>query len=89
VQGSIHLNQQLKGQQMTRYKAPLRDMRFLISEVLDYPTHYQSLSNGAEATPETVAAILEGAATICEEVFAPLNLSGDEEGSGHGSGDGD
>ena len=55
-------------------------MRFLINEVLDYPTHYASLSNGAEATPETVDAILEGAAAICEDVLAPLNLSGDAEG---------
>ena len=44
-------------------------MRFLINEVLDYPTHYESLSSGAEATPDTVEAILEGAATICEEGF--------------------
>jgi len=65
---------------MLQYKAPLRDMRFLINEVLDYPTHYASLSNGAEATPEMVDAILEGAATLCEEVLAPLNASGDKEG---------
>jgi alkylation response protein AidB-like acyl-CoA dehydrogenase len=55
-------------------------MRFLINEVLDYPAHYASLSNGAEATPEMVDAILEGAATLCEEVLAPLNASGDKEG---------
>jgi alkylation response protein AidB-like acyl-CoA dehydrogenase len=65
---------------MLHYKAPLRDMRFLINEVLDYPAHYASLSNGAEATPEMVDAILEGAATLCEEVLAPLNASGDKEG---------
>jgi alkylation response protein AidB-like acyl-CoA dehydrogenase len=65
---------------MLHYKAPLRDMRFLINEVLDYPTHYSKLSNGAEATPEMVDAILEGAATLCEEVLAPLNASGDKEG---------
>jgi alkylation response protein AidB-like acyl-CoA dehydrogenase len=65
---------------MLHYKAPLRDMRFLINEVLDYPTHYSTLSNGAEATPEMVDAILEGAATLCEEVLAPLNASGDKEG---------
>jgi len=65
---------------MLHYKAPLRDMRFLINEVLEYPTHYASLSNGAEATPEMVDAILEGAATLCEEVLAPLNASGDREG---------
>ena len=65
---------------MLHYKAPLRDMRFLINEVLDYPTHYSTLSNGADATPEMVDAILEGAATLCEEVLAPLNASGDKEG---------
>jgi alkylation response protein AidB-like acyl-CoA dehydrogenase len=65
---------------MLHYKAPLRDMRFLINEVLDYPQHYSTLSNGAEATPEMVDAILEGAATLCEEVLAPLNASGDKEG---------
>ncbi|MES2949132.1 MAG: acyl-CoA dehydrogenase C-terminal domain-containing protein [Pseudomonadota bacterium] len=65
---------------MLQYKAPLRDMRFLINEVLDYPQHYGTLSNGADATPEMVDAILEGAATLCEEVLAPLNASGDKEG---------
>ncbi len=65
---------------MLQYKAPLRDMRFLINEVLDYPQHYSTLSNGADATPEMVDAILEGAATLCEEVLAPLNASGDKEG---------
>jgi alkylation response protein AidB-like acyl-CoA dehydrogenase len=65
---------------MLHYKAPLRDMRFLINEVLDYPQHYSTLSNGGDATPEMVDAILEGAATLCEEVLAPLNASGDKEG---------
>lgn len=65
---------------MIQYKAPLRDMRFLINDVLDYPGHYAQLSNGAEATPEMVDAILDGAATLCEEVLSPLNATGDEEG---------
>ena len=65
---------------MPAYKAPLRDMRFLINDVLDYPAHYAKLSNGGEATPDMVDAILEGAATLCEEVLAPINLSGDKEG---------
>ncbi|MEN9437879.1 MAG: hypothetical protein RIR09_2534 [Pseudomonadota bacterium] len=65
---------------MHAYKAPLRDMRFLMNEVLDYPAHYAALPNGGEATPEMVDAILEGAATLCEEVLAPLNASGDKEG---------
>ena len=61
---------------MHAYKAPLRDMRFLMNEVLDYPAHYATLPNGGEATPEMDDAILEGAATLCEEVLAPLNASG-------------
>ncbi len=62
------------------YKAPLRDMRFLMNEVLDYPAHYASLSNGADVTPDMIEAILQGAATLCEDVLAPLNLSGDAQG---------
>ena len=65
---------------MPTYKAPLRDIKFLMRDVLDYFPHYQSLSNGADATPEMVDAILDGIATLGEDVLAPLNLSGDKEG---------
>ncbi len=65
---------------MPTYKAPLRDMRFLMNEVFDYPKHYSKLSNGGEATPDMVEAILGEAARLCEEVLAPLNLPGDLEG---------
>lgn len=43
---------------MPTYKAPLRDMNFLINEVLDFPSHYARLSSGGEATPDMVEAIL-------------------------------
>ena len=65
---------------MIPYKAPLRDMRFLLNEVLDFSKHYAALPNGGEADAETVNAILEGAAQLCEDVLAPLNQSGDLEG---------
>jgi alkylation response protein AidB-like acyl-CoA dehydrogenase len=65
---------------MTPYKAPLRDMRFQMNEVFDYPAHYATLANGADATPDVVDAILEGAAEFSEAILAPLNLSGDREG---------
>ncbi|MEK8086687.1 acyl-CoA dehydrogenase C-terminal domain-containing protein [Aquabacterium sp. A3] len=65
---------------MPQYKAPLRDMRFLLNEVFDYPAHYASLPNGEDATPDMVDAILEGCATFCEEVLSPLYLTGDQEG---------
>ena len=45
---------------MPIYKAPLRDIKFLMRDVLDYFPHYESLANGADATPEMVDAILDG-----------------------------
>jgi len=65
---------------MPAYKAPLRDIRFLINEVFDYSAHYKTLSIGENADPDTVNMILEGAADFCENVLSPLNQSGDEEG---------
>lgn len=65
---------------MPAYKAPLRDIRFLMNEVLDYPAHYQNLSNGEYADADTVDMILEGAADFCENVLSPLNQTGDAEG---------
>ena len=65
---------------MPSYKAPLRDTRFLLNEVFDFPAHYRSLANGQDATPDMVDAILGECAKLCEEVIAPLYHSGDEEG---------
>jgi len=65
---------------MPQYKAPVRDLKFLINEVLDYPGHYKSLPNGADATPEMVESIIDECAKFCEGVLAPLNQVGDAEG---------
>jgi alkylation response protein AidB-like acyl-CoA dehydrogenase len=64
---------------MPEYKAPLRDMRFLIDNVFDFPAHYQNLG-AHDASPDMVSAILEEGAKFCEQVLSPLNRSGDEEG---------
>ncbi|VXC98508.1 acyl-CoA dehydrogenase [Pseudomonas sp. 8Z] len=64
---------------MPEYKAPLRDMRFLIDDVFAFPAHYEALG-ASDASPDMVAAILEEGAKFCEQVLAPLNRSGDEEG---------
>ena len=63
---------------MPDYKAPLRDMRFLLDDVFDFHGSYAALG-ASEATPDMVSAILEEGAKFCEQVLAPLNRSGDEE----------
>ncbi|GAA4090462.1 acyl-CoA dehydrogenase C-terminal domain-containing protein [Zhongshania borealis] len=65
---------------MTIFKAPVRDIDFVLNEVLDYQNHYKTISAGAEATPDMVEAITAEAAKFAEEVLAPLNKVGDEEG---------
>ena len=64
---------------MPEYKAPLRDMRFLIDHVFDFHTQYAALG-AHDASPDMINAILEEGAKFCENVLAPLNRSGDEEG---------
>ncbi len=64
---------------MAVYKAPLRDMRFVLNEVLNVDA-IASLPNFADITPDVIDAVLEEAAKICEQVLFPLNRSGDEEG---------
>ena len=64
---------------MPEYQAPLRDMRFLIDHVFDFHTQYAALG-AHDASPDMINAILEEGAKFCENVLAPLNRSGDEEG---------
>ena len=65
---------------MAEYRAPLRDIRFAINEVLDYQAHYASLPGGEEAAEDVVDAIIEEFARFSERVLVPINRSGDEEG---------
>ena len=64
---------------MPTYKAPLRDYRFILNDVLQVQ-NYSNLDGFADATPDLIDAILEGAAQLAEEVLQPINLSGDQEG---------
>lgn len=65
---------------MPEYKAPLRDIQFVLDEMLQSEQHYQSLPGCEEATPDMVAAILDEGAKFSERVLAPLNQVGDQEG---------
>ena len=64
---------------MATYKAPLRDMQFVLYELHDGAA-LSELPGLEDMTPELLDPILEEAAKICEEVLLPLNRSGDEEG---------
>jgi alkylation response protein AidB-like acyl-CoA dehydrogenase len=64
---------------MTTYKAPLRDMRFLLDEVLTVD-RYDNLPGFADAPKDVRDAILEEGAKFCESELQPLNRVGDREG---------
>ena len=64
---------------MPSFKAPLRDMRFVLNEVAD-PERLRALPGCEELGPDLIDPVLEEAAKLCEEVLFPLNRSGDEEG---------
>ncbi len=65
---------------MPSYTAPVRDMQFTLHELLKIDRYNDLLPGFAEATPDTVAAILESAAQLSQEVLQPLNKVGDREG---------
>ncbi|WP_339651259.1 acyl-CoA dehydrogenase C-terminal domain-containing protein [Halopseudomonas pelagia] len=67
---------------MADYKAPLRDIRFVLNEVFEADKLWQSLPglDGA-IDAETADAMLEEAGKITSQTIAPLNRSGDEEGA--------
>ncbi|MAK92153.1 MAG: acyl-CoA dehydrogenase [Oleibacter sp.] len=66
---------------MPEYKAPLREIKFVMDELLDMPGHYASIPAYAEvATPEMIDAIVAEGAKFCEQELAPLQRVGDTEG---------
>jgi acyl-CoA dehydrogenase len=64
---------------MNTYRAPLKDMRFVMDELAGYKELSQ-LPGFEEATPDMADAILEEAAKFAGEVLAPLNRIGDQSG---------
>ncbi|MBT5916968.1 MAG: acyl-CoA dehydrogenase, partial [Alphaproteobacteria bacterium] len=65
---------------MSDYQAPLRDMRFVLDEIASFDV-LSALPGYEEATPDLVDAVLDEANKLASEVLAPLNKSGDEQGS--------
>jgi hypothetical protein len=65
---------------MLTYRAPLRDIHFVLDELLDAPAHYARLQGCEEVAPDLLAAIIDSGAKFAENVAAPLNAIGDEQG---------
>ncbi|MDG1937386.1 MAG: acyl-CoA dehydrogenase C-terminal domain-containing protein [Pseudomonadales bacterium] len=65
---------------MPAYKAPRKDIDFVMNELFDFEAHYEKLSNGDAVSRDIRDAILNEAVKFCEQVLAPLHQSGDEEG---------
>ncbi|MCC5858980.1 MAG: acyl-CoA dehydrogenase [Ectothiorhodospiraceae bacterium] len=62
------------------YRAPTRDMRFVLTELLDFQA-ISELPDFSEISEDLVAAVLEEAGRFTGNVLAPLNRVSDQEGA--------
>ena len=65
---------------MSSYTPPLRDMQFVLHELLNVSEEFKRLPRHAEIDIETINAVLEEGGKFAAEVTFPLNLSGDQQG---------
>ena len=65
---------------MPTYTPPLRDMHFVMNEVLGVTADLKALPKYADIDVDTISAVLEEAGKFASEVAFPLNISGDQEG---------
>ena len=68
---------------MAQYTPPLRDMQFVLHELLDAVPTLKTIPAFADLDVDTVNAVLEEGGKFASEVLQPLNLSGDQEGCQH------
>ncbi|WP_341907945.1 acyl-CoA dehydrogenase C-terminal domain-containing protein [Polaromonas sp. YR568] len=65
---------------MPQYTPPLRDMQFVMHEVLKVTDELKLIPRHADIDADTINAVLEEGGKFAAEVTFPLNISGDEEG---------
>src|SRR3990167_4450477 len=65
---------------MATYTPPLRDMQFVMHEVLNVTADLKTMPVHAEMDADTINAVLEEGGKFAAEVLLPLNISGDTEG---------
>ncbi len=66
---------------MAIYHPPIRDMQFVLHELLDAEQTFTSLPGFEEASADVIDAVLEEGGKICESVVFPTNRTGDIEGA--------
>ena len=64
---------------MPSYRPPVEDVKFLLNDVFGIG-RYANLPGFADLTPDTLDAILSEGARMYEEVWQPLNRTGDKQG---------
>jgi len=65
---------------MPIYNPPLRDMQFVLHELLDVTRTLQAMPKHADTDADTINAVLEEGGKFAAEVVFPLNISGDQQG---------
>ena len=65
---------------MAIYQAPVRDMRFVLHELLQVEETLARLQGYEDLSTDVVDAVLDEASRLCEEIIFPTNRTGDEEG---------
>jgi alkylation response protein AidB-like acyl-CoA dehydrogenase len=65
---------------MPTYTPPIRDMQFVMHEVLNVADEYKAMPAHADVDVATINAILEEGGKFAAEVTFPLNMAGDEQG---------
>jgi alkylation response protein AidB-like acyl-CoA dehydrogenase len=65
---------------MAIYNPPLRDMHFVLHELLNVTDELKLLPRHADIDADTINAVLEEGGKFAAEVLFPLNISGDDEG---------
>jgi alkylation response protein AidB-like acyl-CoA dehydrogenase len=68
---------------MPTYTPPLRDMQFVMHELLNVTADLKTIPRHADIDVDTINAVLEEGGKFASEVIFPLNISGDEEGCKH------
>ncbi len=69
---------------MGQYAAPIRDMQFVLHELLNVEAELKHMPKHAELDADTINQVLEAAGKFCSEVVFPLNQSGDRGGCTYG-----